>query len=374
MPSKIPLQSLRKHFQSQRIRAILRELQIFLFYLIRKWLFRRHKGIVIFPCQPLYIGGSSLLWGPLLGSELKEYGWNIVVIPSHLSLRQRKQLIRWTKPRAILMIKGRNPYNYPSLYSPIPTVFILDDADYVKEQLRDQVIECCKQSKAIIAGNETVKLWCKQYNANVSVIWVPHPRREHPVARENYQRRQIIAWAHSSPRNYPIEVKFIHSTIKQLNKLTQNFEFWFYGINTETDLHEFLSPLIHQGVNVKGIPFALSYDEYIGSLENVAIGLHPVCLENPFSHGKSFGKILSYIYSDVAVVTHDVLDHTKFFKHRVNGMLSNDPYGYAQCIYELIANPTLRQSIVNQAKKDFNQHLTTSVAAKKINLVLQSIP
>ena len=36
--------------------------------------------------------------------------------------------------------------------------------------------------------------------------------------------------------------------------------------------------------------------------EDVAVGLHPIAPDNPWSQGKSFGKILAYLVADVAVV------------------------------------------------------------------------
>lgn len=45
-------------------------------------------------------------------------------------------------------------------------------------------------------------------------------------------------------------------------------------------------------------------------------------IENPFSRGKSFGKLLAYLIADVAIVASNNVDHPLFFQDGVNGVLA----------------------------------------------------
>lgn len=334
---------------------------------------QQEKGrLIILPNGPLSSSGSNMLWGWELATELKHLGWRVTVVPPHFSLLQRCRIIEMDKADAILMIKGRHQLNYPELYEKTPCVFILDDADYVQPDQLDQVISCCKTSKAIIAGNDVVADWCKQYNKNVSVVWVSHPIPNQRASTLNSQRSSIIAWAHANPWYYPMEAKFVQNVVLELAK-RKNFEFWLYGVNSQQKGDEYLEPIRRAGISTRIFSFIPSYQKYLKTLERVAIGLHPVCLENPYSQGKSFGKILSYIAADVAVVTHNVLDHKKFFRHNQNGMLPNNVKEYVECLEQLLSNRSLRQQIVNNCYEDFLNQLSTPVAARQVDNILSSV-
>ncbi|MEY8842268.1 hypothetical protein AB9K41_24835, partial [Cribrihabitans sp. XS_ASV171] len=55
-------------------------------------------------------------------------------------------------------------------------------------------------------------------------------------------------------------------------------------------------------------PF-MSYDEFLASLRDVAVGLSPVHPDSDFSKGKSFGKILAYLDAKVPVICSEAVDH-----------------------------------------------------------------
>ncbi|CAM3847424.1 glycosyltransferase [Smaragdicoccus niigatensis] len=327
------------------------------------------KRLVILPNGPAT--GSNLLWGRELAIELRRIGWRVIVIPPELDLVQRRRVIAAEKPHAILMIKGRHPLNRPSLYPDVPTVFVLDDADYLLPDEAQQTVDCCRESVAVLAGNRVTADWARQHNANVEVVWVSHPVPNRPVRTANRERRDVVAWAHAAPWRYPIEAQFVHDVVLGVAQ-RRSFEFWLYGSRFAGEWDSYVEPLRKAGVTVRVLDFRRSYRSYLRSLQHVAVGLHPVCLANPYSHGKSFGKALSYLASDVAVVTHDVLDHAQFFRHGVNGMTPNSVEGFVDAVGQLLDDRDLRQSLVENGRSDFIDRLSTPVAAQKVDDVLRN--
>jgi glycosyltransferase involved in cell wall biosynthesis len=101
----------------------------------------------------------------------------------------------------------------------------------------------------------------------------------------------------------------------------------------------------------------------------------PVCVEdNPYSQGKSFGKVLAYLSGQVAVVASCEAEHPVFFKHRVNGMLiGNSVEEWAQSICELVSDLELRESIARRGNADFLSRLTTPTFAARLDEVLKSV-
>lgn len=317
--------------------------------------------------------GSSMLWGWEVGHELRALGWRVTIVPPGLGLCAAT--VASERPDVIVMVNCRSEETKPTLYPDVPCVFILDDADYVLEKRLESVVETCRLSHFIIAGNTEVAEWCRKYNQNVTVIWTSHPIPKQRSEFAQKARAPIVAWAHGAPLHYPHEAEFIQQVVIELSKRV-SFEFWLYGTSSHkrAKIKEYVEPLKRAGVNVRTIPYQRRYAAYMASLEKVAVGLHPVCLENPFSHGKSFGKTLSYMSAEVAVVTSAVLDHVQFFENEVNAMLvNNDVNEWVNAIAKLIEHPDIRQQLVEHAREDFAAKLSTTGAARQLDEILRTV-
>jgi hypothetical protein len=179
----------------------------------------------------------------------------------------------------------------------------------------------------------------------------------------------VVAWAHAAPWTYPIEAQFVRDVMVRVAQ-RRPVEFWMYGGRYRGEWEDWARPIREAGARVRFLPFRRSYRAYLNSLRKVAVGLHPVCLANPFSHGKSFGKALSYLATDVVTVTHEASDHAEFFRHEVNGMLSDTVAEFADSVVRLLDEPALRQRLVDRGHDDFIARLSSPVAARSIDAVL----
>ena len=327
---------------------------------------RRGPRLIVFP-STMYTGSGGDLRGWAIARELRRSGWRTIVVPPWLGLRRRSQILAREQPDVILMQQSRHPLNRPSLYPGFPCVFDADDADVLNAP--ELVADCCRGSRAVIAGNRFLARIFASFNPNVHVVWtgtyVDHVGGQIP----NEARGPVIAWAHSDPLGYPAEAAFVHEVVLRLAG-RRPFQFHLYGLRDRSAAGTYVEPLLERGVDVitHGM---MRYRSFISSLGGVAIGLHPICAANPFSQGKSFGKLLAYMAANVAVVTSSAVDHPLFFRHGVNGMLANEDIGeWCENCLLLLEDPPRRGALVGEARVDFSRRLSISRAAELVGSVL----
>jgi Glycosyl transferases group 1 len=313
-------------------------------------------------------GWSGELRSIALEPHLARFGWRLISVPPNLSLSQRRRIIGLDKPDLILLQQSRHPLNRPALYRDIPVVFDADDADILDSRCVDSVIECCRGSVSIIAGSRFLRDQFRIHNANVAVVWTSTYLEHVDGSIPANQRGPVVTWAHSGPLDYVEEAKFVRNVILKLARRAA-FSFRLYGVaeSRKQEVDDYLEPLRKIGLSVQTVA-PMPYHAFVQSLGNVAVGLHPVCTAtNPFSQGKSFGKLLAYLAADVAIVTSNAVDHPLFFKDNVNGMLlADDVDTWVERCERLINFPDLRQKIADAARADFRRRLTSVRAAELV--------
>ncbi len=331
---------------------------------------RRRPRLIAFPSTS-WNTASGLLWGKGAMAQMRSLGWDIVLVPPQLEHTQRQRLCRILKPDAVLCIKARTWKNHPKHFAQYPFIFLLDDADFLDPQETDHIIECIKAASLVIAANEYVANWCRQYSTYVEKIWVPHPPRAAPPKTTNASRDRIVMWAPADPESYPIESRFVAEVICKLRSSRDDFEFWMTGCKDQGWAKQFAKPMLDSGVKLKQFGYFKAFDDYLDTIAQTAVGLHPVKLENPYAQGKSFGKILSYIVSSTAVITDPVPDHADFINHQSNGMLASSIDEYVQSISYLLDHPDQRSSMTDRAYTDFLAQLATPVAAQRLDHIIR---
>ena len=328
----------------------------------------RRRCVMLFPNE-MYTGSSGDLRACAIARELRRLGWRTVVVPPWLNAASRERIVRSERPSVIFLHQSRHPLNRPALYPGIPCVFDADDADILVNPRAAE--ECCRGSAAVIAGNHFLAEMFRTYNSEVTVIWTGSYLDRSAQAEPNSRRKPVLTWAQADPQDYPREAGLVRGIVLQLARHTR-FRFHIYGARDSQLMDNFLAPIRDSGIAVKTFP-PLRYVPFVRSLEQAAIGLQPVCLDNPFSRGKSFGKVLGYLAAGVAVVASHAVDHPLFFRHGHNGMLARDLEEWVDCCRFLLDNPDARGRMVENAYADFRRRLTTRRAAELVNTVLSRV-
>jgi len=325
---------------------------------------------MIFPSNQPWDAASNLrAW--LVAPELRKLGWRAVVVPEPLTLRQRQRLVRLEKPDVIVLQQTRHPLNVPALYAPIPCVVDADDADCLDPKLKDHIARCTREAHAVIGGSRFVAQTLSQHSRHrAHVIWTCTPRRDTALGPPPANRPPVVAWAHNDPLMYPQEAALVRRIMLGVAKRTQ-VEFWLFGTR-ESEAAEWLQPIRQAGARCVAVP-RLPYAAYLDKVSEAAVGLQPICLENEFSRGKSFGKVLAYLQGQVAVVASRAVDHPLFFRHGENGYLADsDVESWVDPIVTLLEQPELRARVARSGWQDFQARLTTEVFARLLDPILRS--
>lgn len=319
----------------------------------------------------MHSGSGGDLRGRALAPELRRLGWRVIVVPPSMDLAQRKRTIALERPDVILLRQSRHPLNRPALYSPIPCVFDADDADI--DTHPDEVVDCLKGSVAVIAGSRYIAEMFQRHNPNVSVIWTGSYATEPPEAISNEERAPVIAWANSVPELHPGERAFLREVLLRLAQ-QHKFQLHLYGYKGSEPgaLLDLMEPLREAGIQVTTFGL-LPYRAFIDSLGQAAIGLNPVCMDNAWSRGKSFGKVLAYMAAGVAVVTSPELDYPLFFENGRNGVLAGGVDEWAERCSYLLEHPEARGALVRQAQEDMAARLSSRWAARLLDGVLRDV-
>jgi Glycosyl transferases group 1 len=324
--------------------------------------------LALFPSHTRAVGSSNLRVFEI-GYALRKLGWRTTIVPPQLELRQRQRLMKLERPDIILMQKARHHLNRPRLYPGIPVVFDIDDADFVDPAAIEGVTECCRESAAVIAGSRFVADWCRSHNPNVCTVWTCTPPPRQATVSPSKARQPIIAWAPSSAKGCCEEADLVRKVVLGVCE-QERAEFYVYGVSDLRWFEDYSKPLLREHINVRAFPY-MKYESFLRELQSSAVGLQPIGLATPYSHGKSFGKILAYLSCHVAVVASDAVDHPLFFRHGDNGFLARKVDEWVDSTVFLLRNPGERQRIALNAYQDFLKRLTTPEGARLVDLALR---
>lgn len=287
--------------------------------------------------------------------------WATLVIPCHLKLAQRLRLLRNFAPDIVVMQKSRHELNLPEYYDAWPIIYDIDDADFFLPHLASRVTQAVAKVDTVIAGSGFVAEWCRSLNPDTEIVWTGTPVSGE-TSRPHSNRGAIVAWAQSTPLNYVREKEWILRVMREVSARRPDVVLRLYGrephqgINLLRDFHD-------SGIKTEWLPY-MKYKEFVASLDEISVGLSPVCVDNQFSRGKSFGKILAYLDRKVPVVTSDEVDHSRFFSDQT-GVVTNDPDKWVTDIVRLLESPSMRQKMADLAYADFIDELSLDAATQK---------
>jgi hypothetical protein len=298
-------------------------------------------------------------------AHLPANGWHGFVAHPALTLVWRKVLVAIYRPHALYMQKTRHPLNRPQLFPHLRTLIDVDDADMVDPARTALEIDCYRRATGLIAGNGHLANVFKQLNANVDLIWTStYLKPTQRTAKRAPSRRRIIAWGAGDPTGYPQEAELVLAVALALSQ-AYDIELWIFGARPASP--GFKALVDTYGEHQKMIRFIphMPYADFVKELACVDVGLNPVCLENDYNTGKSFGKLLAYMLAGVPVVTTNCLDYPIFFKHLQSAALvGNTMDEWVHAISQLISDDALSMQLATQAQQDMELKLHTSVAAR----------
>lgn len=312
---------------------------------------------------------SGLLRGYEMADKLNERGWHCLVPPKQLSLGQRRRVLRWFGPDIVLLLKSRDPRNSRALLEGYPYLYDVDDADFLDPALTARMADDVAGAKGVMAGSRYVADWCRQHNPNTRVVWTGAK----PMARswtDHSNRGRLLTWAQSNPVRYPKEFDFVVTVMEQLAQRQRDLTLRLYGGDGTGDGGR-SDRLRACGVTIQWMPY-MDYDAFVRSLDDVAIGFSPICVQSEFSRGKSFGKIIAYLDARVPVITSNEVDHSALFTPGT-AVVSNDPDIWVAEAEALLSSADKRRAMSDAAYDLYLANLSLDAAANKVEAFISEI-
>jgi hypothetical protein len=314
--------------------------------------------------------GAALLRIHAIAVALRPLGWRTLVLPWRLTLAQRRRFLARMRPDVIVMQGARHALNRPGLYPGVPIVFDMDDADFHLPHLADPVRAAMSDVSAVIAGSRYVGAWCREAGAReVHVVWTGAPVSKAP-RRPHTARPPVVAWAQTRPGTYTREAAMVRRVMAALAERHPGITLRLYDRQAGDD-PGFATAFGASGLTVEWLK-TCSYNDYLGSFDDVSLGLAPLCPETPFSRGKSFGKVLGYLDRMVPVLASDACEHGRFFTP-ATGIVSNDEAVWVEAAARLLSDAAARQAMADAGFEAFTRDLSLEAAARQVADVLASV-
>lgn len=324
--------------------------------------------VVFLPAGPAE--GAALLRIYNIASALQSLGWRTAVVPWRLTLSQRQRYLRAARPDVVVMQGARHDLNRPHLYPDWPVVFDMDDADFHLDHLVGPVTEAMPHVAAVVAGSGYIARWCTDHGApQAHVVWTGTPMTDRSAPVQG-ARAPVLAWGQTRPMQYKREAALMARVAARVAALRPGTTLRLYDRRPGDD-PGFAARFVHPGLVVDWRD-TCDYQAYLASMEDAAVGLAPLCPETPFSRGKSFGKILSYLQAGVPVVASATGEPAQLFADG-SGVLATDDAAWTREIIRLLDDPSARQAQAARGFAAFETRLTDVAAARALSNVLADV-
>ena len=251
----------------------------------------------------------------------------------------------------------------------VPVVYDYDDAMFLPQRQSrgilgklenpNSVKEIMAMSNMVVAGNNYLAAYARQYNRNVRVFATTvDTERYRPRNHLNQSDHCTIGWIGS------------HTTVKYLNSLRSIFEIL-------AKIHSF-------ELKVVGADFSLSVNGFqvrqqgwslereIGDFQSCDIGVYPLW-DDDWSKGKCGFKAIQFMAVGVPVVASDVGVNKEIIRDGVNGFLATSEREWCDKLLLLIKDPELRRKIGLAGRKTVEERFSLDVNAPKLVRAFQDV-
>lgn len=322
--------------------------------------------VAFLPCEGRR--GAALLRCFNMADALKARNWRTITLAPSLTLNQRRRLLRIAKPDLVVMQGSRHFLNRPDYYPDHRILYDLDDADFHLPHLTRPVRAAMPKVSAVISGSEYIANWCQAHGAaQARVVWTGMPVSDR-ISIPHHDRRPVIAWAQSRPMTYTREAAWVRDVVHAIARQRPGIVLRLFD-RQSGDTSEFANSFRAKGVSVEWVK-AKPFSDYLTDFDDVSLGFAPLSADTPFSRGKSFGKILSYLDRRVPVFASGTGEPTRFFTSQT-GVCSNDPDVWCREALRLLGDVEARQSMADAAYAAFKQQLSSDAVARSMDIELR---
>ena len=228
-------------------------------------------------------------------------------------------------------------------------VFEIDDAVFLLFPEKCEYL--AKMADHVIAGNEALATWARNYNSQVSIVSTCVDERLYiPKDYELKQEvaRPIVGWIGSSGN-----VPMLSIPAAALRKLATKIDF---ELRVITSQNHRLSEVDLAGVNVKWIDINLC--DVVGEIHKLDIGIMPLSPDDPWMQYKCNAKMIQYMAVGLPAIGSAVGFNFELISNSANGMLAANVNEWEHNLRQLLESPSLRRTVGEAGRRSVIERFT----------------
>lgn len=245
-------------------------------------------------------------------------------------------------------------------------IFDFDDAIWLKDvsnanqnlswlKFPDKTKSIIAYSKTIIAGNNFLSHYAKQFNSNVYVIPTTIDTNYHyPVVRKKSDSIKI-GWTGSNTTNKHLEL-----IIDVLHQITETYK--------NVEIVMISNRPIYNDLKIEFIEWQQSSE--IEDLSQIDIGIMPLP-DNEWAKGKCGFKGLQYMALEIPTIMSPVGVNTEIIQDGENGFLATSETDWIEKLSRLIESKELREKIGKAGRKTVKNRYSTEAQKEVLLKIIQ---
>lgn len=226
----------------------------------------------------------------------------------------------------------------------VPILFDFDDAMFLPQRTDRQVVwrlaerpdtaaEVIKLSRGVIAGNEYLAGFARQWNANVVVVPTVVDVNQFALRNGSVPSTHpcVVGWIGT-----PSTAKYLPLVREVLGAVAHESPFTFRVVGASP------TEAMFPGVSLEVVPWQLAQE--VTLFQGCDIGIYPLT-EDPWSFGKCAFKAIQFMAVGTPVIASDVGMNREVIQHGVTGFLVRTEAQWRDALLRLIRDPELRRTM-----------------------------
>ncbi|MBG1233236.1 glycosyltransferase family 4 protein [Aestuariivirga litoralis] len=251
--------------------------------------------------------------------------------------------------------------------SGVPLVYDYDDAIFhqydghassaVRALLGRKLQPVMRQASLVVAGNDYLASYARQFCDNVAVIPTVIDADEYQLDLSRQPERKTIGWI-GSPSTW--------NFVKQKLDVLEN----------ACAAHDATLKVVGAGAQADGIDFICNArwreSEEVADIQAMHVGIMPLD-DSPFARGKCGYKLIQYMACGLPVVASPVGVNRSIVEHGVNGFLAETPQEWRDALGTILKDRALAKRMGAAGRKKVAREYSVQVTGPRLVALMRGL-